>query len=178
MQSSSVVQDIFLTETAQLADVVLPGACFAERDGTQTSTERRVQKWRKAQDPPGKAKADWQIISELAGVMGFAKQFPYKNPEEIFTEISKVTPSYGGMDYVRLDKPEALSLALPDKRAPGYPHPPQGEVHSPGRSWYPDSHRVQVPRRSPGQGLPVDPLHGPLHLALAHGQHDPPLKEP
>ena len=52
-----VVQDIFLTETAQMADVVLPAACFAEKDGTQTSTERRVQKWRKAQDPPGRGKS-------------------------------------------------------------------------------------------------------------------------
>ncbi len=116
-----VVQDIFLTETAQLAHVVLPGACFAERDGTQTSTERRVQKWRKAQDPPGKAKADWQIISELAGEMGFAKQFPYKSAEEIFTEVAKVTPSYGGMDYTRLEKPEALCWPCPTKEHPGTP---------------------------------------------------------
>ena len=64
-----VVQDIFMTETAELANVVLPAACFAEKDGTQTSTERRVQKWRKAQDPPGQAKADWQIISELGAAM-------------------------------------------------------------------------------------------------------------
>ena len=116
-----VVQDIFLTETAQLADVVLPAACFAEKDGTQTSTERRVQKWRKAQDPPGEAKADWQIFGELAKVMGYEKQFPYKNPEEIFAEIAKVTPSYGGMDYARLEKPEALCWPCPTKEHPGTP---------------------------------------------------------
>jgi formate dehydrogenase (coenzyme F420) alpha subunit len=116
-----VVQDIFMTETAELANVVLPAACFAEKDGTQTSTERRVQKWRKAQDPPGKAKADWQIISELGAAMGFAKQFPYKSAEEIFTEVSKVTPSYAGMDYVRLDKPEALHWPCPTKEHPGTP---------------------------------------------------------
>jgi formate dehydrogenase major subunit len=116
-----VVQDIFMTETAELANVVLPGACFAERDGTQTSTERRVQKWRKAQDPPGKAKADWQIISELGAAMGFAKQFPYKSAEEIFTEVAKVTPSYAGMDYTRLDKPEALHWPCPTKEHPGTP---------------------------------------------------------
>ena len=97
---------------AALADVVLPAACFAEKDGTQTNTERRVQKWRKAQDPPGEAKADWQIISELGAAMGYAKQFPYKSAEEIFTEVSKVTPSYGGMDYARLEKPEALHLLI------------------------------------------------------------------
>ncbi len=116
-----VVQDIFLTETAQLADVVLPAACFAEKDGTQTSTERRVQKWRKAQDPPGEAKADWQIISELGAAMGYAKQFPYKSAEEIFTEVAKVTPSYGGMDYTRLEKPEALHWPCPTKEHPGTP---------------------------------------------------------
>ncbi len=116
-----VVQDIFLTETAELADVVLPAACYAEKDGTQTSTERRVQKWRKAQDPPGKAKADWQIICELANAMGYGKQFPFKSAEEIFTEVSKVTPSYAGMDYARLDKPEALHWPCPTKDHPGTP---------------------------------------------------------
>jgi formate dehydrogenase (coenzyme F420) alpha subunit len=116
-----VVQDIFLTETAQFANVVLPAACFAEKDGTQTSTERRVQKWRKAVNPPGEAKADWQIISELAGKMGFAKQFPYKSAEEIFNEVAKVTPSYGGMNYARLDKPEALHWPCPTLEHPGTP---------------------------------------------------------
>ena len=75
-----VVQDIFLTETAQMADVVLPAACYAEKDGTQTSTERRVQKWRKAQDPPGEAKADWQIICELAKVNGIREAVPVQEP--------------------------------------------------------------------------------------------------
>ncbi|HUK39002.1 MAG TPA: molybdopterin-dependent oxidoreductase, partial [Methanomicrobiales archaeon] len=116
-----VVQDIFLTETAQLANVVLPAACFAEKDGTQTNTERRVQKWRKAVNPPGEAKADWQIISELAGKMGFAKQFPYKSAEEIFTEVAKVTPSYAGMSYARLEKPEALHWPCPTAEHPGTP---------------------------------------------------------
>jgi len=116
-----VVQDIFLTETAQLADVVLPATCFAEKDGTQTSTERRVQKWRKAQDPPGEARADWKIICELGAVMGYEKQFPYKSAEEIFNEIAKVTPSYGGMTYARLEKPEALHWPCPTAEHPGTP---------------------------------------------------------
>jgi formate dehydrogenase alpha subunit len=116
-----VVQDIFLTETAQFANVVLPAACYAEKDGTQTSTERRVQKWRKAVNPPGEAKADWQIFCELAAKMGFAKQFPYKSAEEVFNEIAKVTPSYGGMSYARLDKPEALHWPCPTADHPGTP---------------------------------------------------------
>jgi len=116
-----VAQDIFMTETAALADVVLPAACYAEKDGTQTSTERRVQKWRKAQDPPGQAKADWQIFCELAKAMGFEKQFPYKSAEEVFNEIAKVTPSYGGMNYARLEKPEALHWPCPTLEHPGTP---------------------------------------------------------
>ncbi|ABN57310.1 MULTISPECIES: formate dehydrogenase subunit alpha [Methanoculleus] len=116
-----VVQDIFLTETAELADVVLPAACYAERDGTQTSTERRVQMWRKAQDPPGEAKVDWQIISELAAKMGYAAQFPYRSAEEIFSEIAALTPSYHGMNYERLNKPEALHWPCPAVDHPGTP---------------------------------------------------------
>ncbi|WP_292491576.1 formate dehydrogenase subunit alpha [Methanoculleus sp. 10] len=116
-----VVQDIFLTETAEMADVVLPAACYAERNGTQTSTERRVQMWRKAQDPPGEAKEDWQIISELAAKMGYAKQFPYQSAEEIFTEVAAVTPSYHGMTYERLSKPEALHWPCPTLEHPGTP---------------------------------------------------------
>ncbi len=116
-----VVQDIFLTETAELADVVLPAACYAERGGTQTSTERRVQMWRKAQDPPGEAKEDWQIISELAARMGYAAQFPYKDIEEIFNEVAALTPSYHGMNYERLNKPEALHWPCPDANHPGTP---------------------------------------------------------
>ena len=116
-----VVQDIFLTETAAVATVVLPAACFAEKDGTQTNTERRVQRWRKAVNPPGEAKPDWQILSELAGKMGFAKQFPYKSAEEIFAEIAKVTPSYAGMSYARLEKPEALHWPCPTQEHPGTP---------------------------------------------------------
>ncbi len=116
-----VVQDIFMTETAELADVVLPAACYAERDGTQTSTERRVQMWRTAQDPPGEAKVDWQIISELAAKMGYAAQFPYQNAEEIFTEVAELTPSYHGMNYERLNKPEALHWPCPTVEHPGTP---------------------------------------------------------
>ncbi len=116
-----VVQDIFLTETAELADVVLPAACYAEKVGTQTSTERRVQLWRKAQDPPGQAKVDWQIISELAAKMGYAAQFPYKSAEEIFNEMAKLTPSYAGMTYARLEKPEALHWPCPAADHPGTP---------------------------------------------------------
>ncbi len=115
-----VVQDIFLTETAEYANVVLPAACYAEKDGTQTSTERRVQLWRKAQNPPGEAKPDWQILCELGKAMGFEKQFSFKSPEEVFNEIAKVTPSYGGMSYNRLGI-EGLHWPCPTPEHPGTP---------------------------------------------------------
>ena len=97
-----VVQDIFLTETAQLADVVLPSASFAEKDGTFVNTERRVQRVRKAVSPPGKARDDWKIICDLAGLMGH--EMKYQNAREIMDEISRVTPSYGGINYDRINK--------------------------------------------------------------------------
>ena len=96
-----VVQDIFLTETAELADVVLPGASFAEKDGTFTNTERRVQRVRKAVEPEGEAKADWEIISLLASALGCP--MGYSSPGEIMEEIARYTPSYGGISYARLE---------------------------------------------------------------------------
>ncbi|WP_440955548.1 formate dehydrogenase subunit alpha [Methanosarcina sp. Mfa9] len=116
-----VVQDIFLTETAKFADVVLPAACYAEKNGTQTSAERRVQRLRKALDPPGEAKADWRIICELAGRMGYRPQFCYLNEAEVFEEIAKVVPQYGGMSYARLENPDSLQWPCPDKSHPGTP---------------------------------------------------------
>lgn len=114
-----VSQEIFLSETAEFANVVLPAACYAEKNGTQTNTERRVQRWRKAIDPPGEAKPDWLIICEIAKRMGYEEQFPYKTEEEIFGEIARVTPSYRGMSYERLEHPYALQWPCPDSSHPG-----------------------------------------------------------
>ncbi|ABR50179.1 molybdopterin oxidoreductase [Alkaliphilus metalliredigens QYMF] len=96
-----VVQDLFLTETAELADVVLPAASFAEKDGTFVNTERRVQRVRKAVNSQGEAKADWMIFMELMNHLGYDKQ--YKNVEEIFEEIRQVTPQYAGISYDRIE---------------------------------------------------------------------------
>lgn len=114
-----VVQDIFLTETAQLADVVLPAAAFAEKDGTFSNTERRVQRVRKAINPPGQAKADWEIIMELMNQLGYEKK--YSNPSEIFDEMAALTPSYAGIDYKRLEK-TGLQWPCPNKEHPGTPY--------------------------------------------------------
>jgi len=113
-----VVQDIFLTETAQLADVVLPAASFAEKDGTFTNTERRVQRVRKALDPPGRARADWRITCDLARRMGH--DMAYDGPAAIQEEIASLTPSYGGITYDRLER-GPLQWPCTDPEHPGTP---------------------------------------------------------
>jgi len=89
-----VVQDIFLSETAKLADIVLPGVSFAEKDGTFTNTERRVQRVRKAMEPVGDAKPDWWITCQIAQRMGKGKGFDFARPSQIMDEIARLTPSY------------------------------------------------------------------------------------
>ena len=96
-----VVQDIMKTETTALADVVLPGACWAEKDGTFTNTERRVQRVRKAVEPPGEALADWEIICRIARAMD-AGGFDFGSAVEIFAEIASLTPQYAGITSERL----------------------------------------------------------------------------
>ncbi|EHP85773.1 formate dehydrogenase, alpha subunit [Methanotorris formicicus Mc-S-70] len=115
-----IVQDIFLTETAKLADVVLPAACWAEKDGTFTNTERRVQKINKAVNPPGEALEDWIIIKKLAEKMGYKELFNYNSPREIFEEIRKVTPQYAGITYERLGV-EGIPWPCKDENHPGTP---------------------------------------------------------
>jgi formate dehydrogenase alpha subunit len=97
-----IVQDIFMTETAKVADVVLPSASFAEKDGTFTNTERRVQRIRKVINPPGEAKADWKIIAGISTAMGYPMS--YSTAKEVFEEIASVTPSYAGISYKRIEK--------------------------------------------------------------------------
>lgn len=114
-----VVQDIFLTETAELAHVVLPAACFAEKEGTFTNTERRVQRVRKAVEPPGEARADWEIICTLAERAGYGGM-RYPDPSAVMDEIALLTPIYGGIGYGRLD-PHGLQWPCPDRDHPGTP---------------------------------------------------------
>jgi formate dehydrogenase major subunit len=103
-----IVQDMFMTETAQKAHVILPSAAFAERDGTVTNSERRVQRVRKAVEPAGKANADCQIICELAKAMGQEKDFAFATAEQVFAEIVKHVPAYAGISYAQLERPEGI----------------------------------------------------------------------
>lgn len=116
-----VVQDIFLTETARLADVVLPAACWGEKDGTFNNTERRVQRVRKAVDPPGEAQSDWWIFGMLAQKMGYTGM-NYRHPQEIWDELRKLVPEkFGGISYARLEKERGIIWPCPSEDHPGTP---------------------------------------------------------
>lgn len=111
-----VVQDIFMSETAKYADVILPATSFAEKDGTFTNTERRVQRVRKAIDSIGDARPDWQITSELSTRMGYNMNYP--SPKEIFTEIASLTPILAGISYERIEQ-NGIQWPCPDAKHPG-----------------------------------------------------------
>ena len=114
-----VVIDIFLTETAELADVVLPATAFAETDGTTTNTERRVQRLRAAVSPPGKAKPDWWIIDQIAYRLGIPN-FGYQHPKAIFNELCSLSPIYTGLNWDRVAN-GAYQWPVPEVGHPGTP---------------------------------------------------------
>lgn len=120
-----VVQDIFPTETAALADVVLPGVTFAEKDGTFTNTDRRVQLIRQAIPPLGNARTDWEILADLARRMDGAPRtarfggWEYDSPAAIMDEIAALTPSYGGVSFRRLEQCGDLQWPVPTAEHPG-----------------------------------------------------------
>jgi formate dehydrogenase major subunit/formate dehydrogenase alpha subunit len=126
-----VLQEIFPSETSQFADVLLPGVTFAEKEGTFTNTERRVQLVRKAIEPLGQAHPDWQIITDLANLMlaagerqpvdGTHAGWQYQTPANILSEICALTPSYAGISYARLEKGERLQWPVPNSDHPGTP---------------------------------------------------------
>lgn len=128
-----VLQEIFPSETAPYADVLLPGVSFAEKTGTFTNTERRIQLVRQAIEPPGEARQDWQIIAEVARrIMGQGKSsipntqspfagWDYASPAEIMKEIAALAPSYAGVSYERLERGETFQWPVKDATHPGTP---------------------------------------------------------
>jgi predicted molibdopterin-dependent oxidoreductase YjgC len=114
-----VVQDIFMTETAELADVVLPASCFAEKDGTFTNTERRLQRVRKAVIPPGLARDDSCIIIELSRRMGYDMEYNFN--EEILQEVGNLWPAVAGITYGRIES-SGLQWPCPTLNHPGTPY--------------------------------------------------------
>ncbi len=111
-----IVQDLFLSETAQGAHVVFPAASTAEKDGTYTNTERRCMRIRKAIEPVGNCLPDWEIVGKLATAMGYPMS--YRGPEEVFQEMAALTPSYAGMSYERLGI-DGLQWPCPTADHPG-----------------------------------------------------------
>jgi len=120
-----VVIDIFMTETAQLADVVLPATAWAETDGSCTNTERRVQRLRAAVPPPGEARPDWWIVSQIARRLGFSG-FEFAAAAEVFNEECAVSPIYAGLDWDRIGD-GAYQWPVPDRDHPGTPLLHEGE---------------------------------------------------
>ena len=116
-----VCQEIFHNETTRFADVILPGACFAEKDGVFTNSDRRVQRVRKAVDPPGNARADWEIICDVARAAGY--QMPnYPGSKEVFAEYASLTPKIAGISYQRLEENiQGLQWPCPNENHPGTP---------------------------------------------------------
>jgi formate dehydrogenase alpha subunit len=113
-----IVQDLFLTETGRLAHVVLPSSAWAEKEGTFTNTERRVQRVRKAVDAPGEAKDDWEIITAIANRMG--ANWTYGSARAVFEEVARVTASYAGITYDRIEW-KGLQWPCPTPEHPGTP---------------------------------------------------------
>jgi formate dehydrogenase alpha subunit len=111
-----VVQELFMSETAKLAHVVLPGASFLEKGGTYTNGERRIQRVRKAIEPPGEARADWEILCTLMAATGYPQ--PFRHPSEIMDEIARVTPAFAGVSYARLQG-DGLQWPVPSPDHPG-----------------------------------------------------------
>jgi predicted molibdopterin-dependent oxidoreductase YjgC len=120
-----VVQDIFLHETAQIADVVLPATTFAEKDGTFTNSERRVQRVRKVIEPIGESRPDWEIICEMGRRLsakldlGAESEFSYANTSEIWAEMAALTPNMAGISYERLDNEGGIQWPCPTPDHPG-----------------------------------------------------------
>jgi predicted molibdopterin-dependent oxidoreductase YjgC len=156
-----VVQDLFLTKTAQLADVVLPAAStLGEAEGTVTSSERRVQRVRKAIDPPGEARDDIGIVYELARRLGHDLGSP--RAEDVWNELRSLSPMHGGMSYARLEELGGIQWPCPDEAHPGTQF-----LH--GRLWDPvvaDRAPFNCVEHSP----PVDLLDADFPLRLTTGR--------
>ncbi len=122
-----VVQDIFLNESCRYADVILPAACFAEKEGVFTNSDRRVQRVRKAVEPPGEARADWQILAEVIRRAGL-EQPAYAHPREVYAEMASVTPKFAGISHERIEREGGLQWPVPTPESPSTEYLHKGGV--------------------------------------------------
>ncbi len=157
-----VVQDIFLTATAELADVVLPAtASWCETEGTVTNSERRVQRVRKALDPPGQARDDIAIICDLAGRLGYEWGRP--SAEDVWNELRRLSPNHAGMSYQRLEEQGGLQWPCLDEAHPGSPF-----LH--GRLWEEPVKGPKAPFHVVEHDPPVDRLDDDFPIRLTTGR--------
>jgi predicted molibdopterin-dependent oxidoreductase YjgC len=157
-----VVQDIFLTRTAELADVVLPAsASWCEAEGTVTNSERRVQRVRKALDPPGEARDDITIVRDLAARMG--ADWGYGSSEDVWDEVRSLSPMHRGMTYPRLEELGGIQWPCPDEQSPGAQF-----LH--GRLWEEPVGGPRAPFNVVIQELPVDELSDEFPIRLTTGR--------
>ncbi len=157
-----VVQDMFMTETAELADIVLPAQTWAEEEGTVTETDRRVQFMNKAVEPPEEAKPDWMPFCELAKLMGYGDKFDFNFGAEIFEEIRKVVPTYTGITYERLKQAGGIQWPCPSED-----HPGTDTMFADGKFKTPDGlGHFQVVEYKP----PAEPVDDEYPLALCTGR--------
>lgn len=135
-----IVQDLFFTESAQKADVVLPAAGWGEKDGTFINTSRRVQRTRKASEPVGGVEPDWKVVCNIAKAMGL-EGFDFLSAEEVWDELRKLMPKFfGGISYYRLEKLGGISWPCPDEDHPGTP-----DLYTDHKSMLPDGKFRLVP---------------------------------
>lgn len=128
-----VLQDAFFNETTRFADVIFPAAVFAEKEGTFTNSERRVQRVRKAVEPPGQARADWEILIDLAKACGGDGYWDFQSPSEVYDEFVRDAPKFAGLSHQRLDNEihggkTGLQWPCPDAEHPGTEYLHQGGV--------------------------------------------------
>jgi predicted molibdopterin-dependent oxidoreductase YjgC len=159
---SLIVQDIFLTKTGEVADVVLPAsASWCESEGTVTSSERRVQRCRKAIDPPGEARDDIEIICEIARHMGH--DWPIYTPKQAWDECRSLSPWHGGMTYERLETLGGIHWPCPDER-----HPGEQFLHA--RLWEEPVRGAKAPFASVHHEPPVESLDEEFPVRLTTGR--------
>ena len=164
-----VVQDIFLTETAYLADVILPASAFPEKTGTFTNTDRMVQLGRQALTPPGEARQDLAIIVDMAQRLGL--DWSYTHPRDVFDEMRKAMPSIAGITWERLERESAVTYPCEQEGDPGTrscsPRASRRRRAGPARSG-----QAHPRRRAARQRVSVRADHRTAARALAHRQHD------
>ena len=157
-----IVQDMFLTKTAQMAEVVLPAsASWCEAEGTVTNSERRVQRVRKAIDPPGQARGDLEILCDLAARLG--QEWGYPTAEQVWDELRRLSPMHAGMSYSRLEALGGIQWPCPDESHPG-------ELFLHGRLWADPVEGRRAPFSPVEQEAPVDTLDADFPIRLTTGR--------